>query len=97
MDSFSLLERRFSPITQYGHSIFQPNAAKLVPYDGTLYTSFLHRHGADHKSVRRFLRQNEIGSAFDLQDGEQVIVDGTGNYNDLDGSYTENFSIHPQA
>jgi hypothetical protein len=97
MDSFSLLERRFSPITQYGHSVVQPNTVRLVPYDGTLYTSFLHERGVDYKSVRRFLRQNEIGSAFDLEDGEQVIVDGTGNYNSLNGSYTENFSLHPEA
>ncbi len=74
MNGIVILSQRSTPITQYGVSIAQPQAQNTIPYDGTLLPYFLMSNGGDPKNYRQLLKDNKIGSVFDLEPGEILNV-----------------------
>lgn len=80
---YSLID---TPVGQHGISVPQPEESVTV-YDGTTLTRFLFKEGGQPFRYREFLRENRIGSAFELEAGRRVTVK----------QYQKSFSGHIEA
>lgn len=86
--SFGELESRFSPPVIYGRDI-NVRPQNRVIYDGTFFTYFLLKNGAEPFDYREMLIQNQIGSAFDLESGKELSI--------VPKSVKLDFPSHPEA
>lgn len=72
--SFAAIQSRIpTPTAIYGTSIPQVIKKRAI-YDGRLIPAFLLAHGGEPTAVREFLIINQIGSAFDLEEGIEVVI-----------------------
>ena len=76
-----------SALLTYGRLIAQPAQGEKYPYDNTHITSFISKHGGDWRDWRNVLKLNKVGSVFDLQEGQGLIIP----------EYTKPFTPHPKG
>jgi hypothetical protein len=91
MDYFLEIEKHVyqTPVAQYGYLIPQEQQKSTAAYDGRFLTTFILDKGGDYHQYRQFLLTNQIGSIFDLEEGQEVIIYQQDEY--------EVFSTHPEA
>jgi hypothetical protein len=78
-----------TPVAKYGVPIPEVGPQLTFIYDGRLLPAFLVANGGDYTDYRTFLLVNQIGSIFDLEEGQAVIVPQKDVYG--------NFSTHPNV
>lgn len=76
MDYFLELEKHIyhTPIAAAGYLITQPEEKVVTAYDGRFLPTFILDKGGDYLQYRKFLLDNKVGSIFDLEEGQEVIV-----------------------
>lgn len=76
-----------SALLTYGSPIQQAAPSEKYPYNGTAITSFISRHNGDWRDWRGFLKLNKVGSAFDILDGQPLVIP----------DYIEPFTVNPNG
>ena len=72
--SFKKIEARLVVGARYGTPTTTGISLREVPYDGRHITSFYSSYGVELKDVRATLRLGRIGSVFELERGQVMIV-----------------------
>lgn len=76
-----------SALLTHGRSLSQPVQGEKYPYDNTPITSFISKHGGDWREWRNVLKLNKVGSVFDLEEGQGLIIP----------EYFKPFTAHPKG
>ncbi|QLE46399.1 hypothetical protein FD723_40010 (plasmid) [Nostoc sp. C052] len=76
MDYFLELEKHIyrTPVAEFGYLIAQEQQKVTTVYDGRFLPTFILDKGGDYLQYRQFLFANKVGSIFDLEEGQEVIV-----------------------
>ena len=79
-----LFDNTPSPMVTGGNPVANPIPTKTVPYNGLPLTRILLSNAQNPFTFRQLLRRSRVGSAFDLQYGDPLVIERK----------TENFARH---